>query len=156
MCMKYISNFILSSKNDNIKYTQLNEINLDNKQYKYNIIHCNYKSKYTLIPKPNNVCIKINYNSIELTNNIIKFDYISHFLKFSSRTLGIVMFTFINSQNLMEKGDALSIIIVTFTSNNARINFMNDIIKKMQLYKHYDNYDKSVQYYKTFQKIKYK
>ena len=119
------------------------------------LLQCKYQSKHMSVLKSRESYIVLNFDSIQLKNDKIKYDYISHFIVLSDRTVGIVMFTKINYELNMEKNDSLSIVILTFTSNNSRINFMKDILNQINLYKTYNDYDKSIIDFKTFKKVKY-
>ena len=140
------------SQSQEIKYSELKEVEYG--QYIYPILQCTYRSKNIQISKSNECNIKINMDSIEFKGDTIKFEYISHFTKMANRSIGITMFTKINNEFKMIKKDSLSIIVVKFTSNNARQIFMNTILKQIKLYKSYDKYDKSVHNFNTFKKMK--
>ena len=153
MCIKFVRNF-LQSKSKKIHYSELKEVK--NEPVAYSLLDCTYKSNNMQITKPEECKIKINRDSIELKNDKVKYDYISHFTKLSNRSVGILMFTKINGDYKMIKNDSLSIIIVKFTSNNTRQSFINTVFEQIKLYKSYDLYDKSVYDFKIFKQLKLK
>ena len=151
MCISFFLN-CFKSKSNEIKYSELKEV--EKEENVYSLLNCKYKSNNIQITKSDECKIRINRDSIELKNDKVKYDYISHFTKLSNRSIGILMFTKINNEFKMKKNDSLSIIIVKFTSNNNRQSFINSVFKHIKLYKSYDIYDKSVHNFKTFKELK--
>lgn len=154
MCIKQlITHFLKSEKNDVIKYSELKE-DEPHKDVQYTLLQCKYISHKIQISKQSESYVTITNDSIHFKDDIIKYDYISHFTMSSTRSVKIIMFTTISPDFKMIKNDSLSIIYLTFTSNNARENFIHNIFKQINTYKLSNKYDKSVHNLDAFKKTK--
>ena len=126
--------FTCCIKSNDIQYSTIEK----QKTHCFEITNCIYVSNNKKYFK-NAKNVNIRKDHIHLQNDIVNFKFITNFFDLSYSTIGIKILGNVNENSNINICESYMLIILKFSTYNAKINFINFIFKKIKKFKNTNN-----------------